>query len=266
MKKLLLLLLTVSVGYMSCSQTSGIKMMPVTTSSKSALKYYKDGMKYLTDVAVEKGLNQLGRALGEDSDFFMANYQVATIFYWNSSPRQFNYYANAAINCKTKLSPAEELLKSAITRLREDRNADVTEIGKKLVSMYPRDPDAYNDLIYFQSVTKDTTNLLETLNTAIKMVNDPASFYNQLGYIYMGLKEYVKAEASFNKYIEMDPENPNVYDSKGDYYMKIKDYRKAYESFMRAYSIDKSWGTDKADLAKQLYEKQEGRTLNIVPV
>jgi tetratricopeptide (TPR) repeat protein len=240
--------------------------MPVTTSSKSALKYYQDGMKYLTDVAVEKGLNQLGRALGEDPDFFMANYQVATIFYWNSSPRQFNYYANAAINCKAKLSPPEELLRGAITSLRENRNADVTEVGKKLVDMYPRDPDAYNDLIYFQSVIKDTTSLLITLNSAIKMVKDPSSFYNQLGYIYMGLKEYDKAEESFNKYIELDPENPNVYDSKGDYYMKIQDYRKAYESFMRAYSIDKSWGTDKADLAKQLYEKREGRSLNIVPV
>ena len=50
------------------------------------------------------------------------------------------------------------------------------------------------------------------------------------------------------------------------YYMQVKDYRKAYESYMRAYSIDKSWGTDKADQAKQLYEKQEGRSLNIVPV
>lgn len=251
---------------MSYSQTSGIKTMPVTTSSKSALKYYLEGVKSLNDVAVEKGLNLLGQALGDDPDFFMANYQVASLFYWNSSPRQFNFYANAAINCKAKLSPAEELLKSAITRLREDRSADVTEVGKKLVGMYPGDPNAYNDLIFFQSVIRDTTGLLETLNDAVKRVKEPASFYNQLGYIYMGQKQYNKAEEAFNKYIDLDPENPNVYDSKGDYYMQVKDYRKAYESYMRAYSIDKSWGTDKADQAKQLYEKQEGRSLNIVPV
>jgi tetratricopeptide (TPR) repeat protein len=266
MKKFYILFLVSLFGLMSYAQTSREKTMPVTTSSKSALEDYEQAVKALNDVAVEKALNLFGEALRKDPDFFMANYQLATILIWNSSTKNFNYYANAAINCKEKLSPAEDLLRDAITQLKQNKEADVTGIGRRLVEMYPKDINSYSDLLFFQTITRDTVAQLETLNKAISMVDDPATFYNQLGYIYMARKQYDKAEAAFDKYIELDPENPNVYDSKGDYYMSLKEYRRAYESYMKANSIDKSWGLEKAQDAKQQFEKKEGRSLNIIPL
>jgi Tfp pilus assembly protein PilF len=103
-----------------------------------------------------------------------------------------------------------------------------------------------------------------TLIGAIKIAANPATFYNQLGYAYLTLKQNDKAEEAFNKYIELDPKNPNVYDSKGDFFMYTKKFDKAYESYMIANSMDPSFSLEKAELAKQLYEKTEGKKLDII--
>jgi tetratricopeptide (TPR) repeat protein len=137
-------------------------------------------------------------------------------------------------------------------------------VGKKLVEMYPNDVNSFNNLFYFQSFINDTIGVVETLNKALKIAENPAPFYNQLGYAYMRLNQNDKAEAAFNKYIELAPKNPNVYDSKGDYYMYIKDYEKAYESYMKAFALDTAWSYDKAQKAKQLYEIKEGKKLEII--
>jgi tetratricopeptide (TPR) repeat protein len=183
----------------------------------------------------------------------------------NRDASNFDEYANAALNCKAKLSDAEELLKETLNSLKQG-HLNVTDFGKKLVDMYPNDPNAYNNLVSFQSIAGDTIGIVETINKAIKIAANPASFYNQLGYAYLTLKQNDKAEEAFDKYIQLDPKNPNVYDSKGDYYMVIKKYDKAYESYMIAYSMDPSFSHDKAELAKQLYERTEGKKLGIISI
>jgi len=237
--------------------------MPVTTNSKSALSYYNEAMKYYEDVKLKEALETFNKALSQDQDFFMVNYQLAFYYIMNRDGDNFARYADAAINCRAKLSDAEELLKEALTSLKQGL-PNVTDLGKKLVDMYPNDPNSYNSLVYFQSLQGDSTGMVVTLNEAIKIAPHPASFYNQLGYAYLTLKQNDKAEEAFNKYIELEPKNPNVYDSKGDFYIYIKKYDKAYESYMIANSMDPSFSHEKAELAKQLYEHTEGKTLDII--
>jgi tetratricopeptide (TPR) repeat protein len=256
-------MMLLSIGILTYSQSAKEKLMPATTNSTSALSLYNQAMKYFDDVNLDKALETFKKALNQDPDFFMANYQLAFYYYLNHVPDDFDKYADAAINCKAKLSDAEELLKNTMVRLKQGRT-NFVDVGEKLVEMYPNDPNSYNNLIYFQSLAGDSTGMVETLNKAIKVATNPASFYNQLGYAYLTLKQNDKAEEAFNKYIELEPKNPNVYDSKGDYYMYIKKYDKAYELYMKAYSMDPSFSHDKADIAKQLYERTEGRTLQVI--
>ena len=244
------------------SQSEKDKFMSVTCNSKSALSLYNQAMKYYDDVKLKEALETFKKALNQDQDFFMANYQLASYYLLNRSGDNFDEYADAAINCKAKLNDAEELLKEALVRLKQG-TINVTDLGKKLEEMYPNDPNSYNNLVSFQSLAGDSTGIVEILNKAVKIASNPASFYNQLGYAYLTLKESDKAEAAFDKYIELEPKNPNVYDSKGDYYMYIKKYDKAYESYMTAYSMDSSFSHEKAELAKQLYEQTEGKKLEI---
>jgi tetratricopeptide (TPR) repeat protein len=220
-------------------------------------------MKYFDEVKLDKALETFKQALDQDPDFFMANYQLAFYYLLNRAPDDFDEYADAAINCKTKLSDAEKLLKDALVKLKQG-HTDVIEAGKKLVEMYPNDPNSYNNLVYFQSLAGDSTGMVETLKKAIIIATDPAPFYNQLGYAYLTLKQSDQAEEAFDKYIKLEPKNPNVYDSKGDYFMYIKKYDKAYESYMKAYHMDTSFSHDKAEMAKQLYEQTEGKKLEII--
>jgi len=263
MKKLYMLMILLLTGTQLFSQPEKGALIPVTTNSKSALSYYNKAMKSFDDVKVKEALETFEKALGQDEDFFMANYQLAFYFILNQDGDNFDKYAKAAINCKAKLSDAEDLLKEAIVRLQQG-NTSLTDLGKKLVDLYPHDPNSYNNLISFQSLAGDSTGMVETLNKAIKIAAHPATFYNQLGYAYLTLKQTEKAEAAFNKYIELEPKNPNVYDSKGDYFMYIKKYDKAYESYMLANSMDPSFSHEKAELAKQLYERTEGKELKII--
>jgi Tfp pilus assembly protein PilF len=263
MKKYFLLMMLLSTGLLIYSQPEKGKAMPITTNSKTALSYYNQAMKYFDDVNLNKAIETFRKALNQDPDFFMANYQLALYYYLNQSGDNFDKYVKPAINCRAELSDAEELLKEAMVRLQQDRT-NVTDLGQKIVEMYPNDPTAYNNMVSFQSLAADTAGMVETLNKAIKIASNPASFYNQLGYAYLTLKQNDKAEEAFNKYIELDPRNPNVYDSKGDFYMYIKKFDKAYESYMIAYSMDPTFSHDKAELAKQLYERTEGKKLNII--
>jgi Tfp pilus assembly protein PilF len=263
MKKLTLFIILLSTGILANSQSAREKLMLVTTSSKSALSLYNEAMKYFDKVKLDKALETFNKALDQDHDFFMANYQLAFYYLLNRDPDKFRDYADAAVNCKAKLSDAEKLLKDVLVALKQGQT-NVTDTGRKLVDMYPNDPNAYNNLVYFQSLAGDSTGMVETLNKAIKAVPDPAPFYNQLGYAYLTLNQNDKAEDAFDKYIELDPKNPNVYDSKGDYFMYTKDYEKAYQSYMKAYTMDPSFSHDKAETAKQLYERTEGKKLEII--
>ncbi len=263
MKKFFQSIIFLSLGLLIYSQPVKEKLMPVTTNSKSAMSFYHQAMKYFDEVNLNKALETMNKALEQDPDFFMANYHMAFYFLLNRAPDDFARFADAAINCKAKLSDAEEQLKDALVSVKQGRT-EVTDVGKKLVQMYPNDPNAYNNLVYFQSLASDSIGLVETLNKAIKIAINPAPFYNQLGYAYLTLKQPDKAEEAFDKYIELEPKNPNVYDSKGDYYLFIRKFDEAYYSYMKAYSMDPSFSHDKAELAKKLYEQTEGKELNII--
>jgi tetratricopeptide (TPR) repeat protein len=263
MKKIFLLQMLLFSGLLIYSQPLKDKIMPVTTGSHSALSLYVKAKKYYDDVHLDKAIETFTKALDQDPDFFMANYQLALFYLLNKSEDDFNSYAKDAINCKEKLSDAENILKDVLISFSEG-HIDVTDLGKKLVAMYPDDPEAYNNLASFQSLVDNTQGMVETLEKAVKVASDPAPFYNQLGYAYLALKENDKAGEAFDKYIELDPGNPNVYDSKGDYYLYMKKYELAYNSYMKAYGMDHSFSRDKAEMARKLYEQSEGKSLNII--
>jgi Tfp pilus assembly protein PilF len=263
MKRLFLLVMLVSFGGLLFSQPVKEKRMPVTTSDKSALSLYKEGMKYFDDVKLDKAIATFKKALELDPDFFMINYNLAFYYLLNRDPDDFEKYGEAAINCKVKLTDGEEILKSVLVRLKNGQT-NSTDLGQKLVEMYPNDPGSYNNLINFQSLAGDSVSMIETIKKAITIAANPAPFYNQLGYAYLTMKQLEKAGEAFDKYIELDPKNPNVYDSKGDYYMFAKKYDKAYESYMKAYFMDSSISHDKAEMARQLFEQSEGKRLEII--
>ncbi len=240
------------LALLACNLKTGEKTMPITTSSEKARSLYNEAIAAQMNVNFPKFIDLSIQALKEDPDFFMANYELAITYLYFNNEDKFIEYARNAVNCKAKLSKGELLLKDAIGKLLENRKADVTEIGKKLVEMYPKGVDAYYTLAFFQIIISDIKGEISTLQDAVKIAEKPAPIYNMLGYGYMTLGQNEDAAAAFDKYIELAPNIPNSWDSKGDYYMHIKDYMKAYDSYMKAHSIDSGWSYDKALKAKAI--------------
>jgi len=258
MKRLFYFFLFIFLGVSAFSQNTQLKTMPITTTSEKARALNTEAMNAVyEDGDLQKFEKSAFDALKEDSDFFMVNYELAFAYFYFKNENKFKDYGNRAANCKTKLSKGELLLKEIILKLLENRNANVTELSKKLIDLYPDDIFAYYQLNLFQDLNNDNIGRVETLRNALQKPNMPAIFYNNLGYAYMKLGKNEEAGNAFDKYIELAPNVPNPYDSKGDYFMSTKNYRKAYESYMKAHEIDSSWSYKKAIYAKALADSLE---------
>ena len=242
-----------------CNQCAKENKMIVTTNSETAKTLYDEAMTASEDYYFSQFEKLALEALKEDSDFFMANYQLTVYYHYFKNEDKFKEYGEAAVNCKAKLSKGELLLKDAVSKLLEDSNADLTELGKQLIKMYPNDADAYTLLSWYQFMKEDDEGSLVTLKSILEITDKPAPVYNLLGYTYMRLENNEEAEIAFDKYIELAPNLPNPYDSKGDYFMKIGDYTNAYEMYMKALEIDSLWimSLNKATNAKAMADSLE---------
>lgn len=257
MKNLIFTLLITISGLLVSEQCLAGKKIPVTSASEKAKTLYNEAMIASEDVYFSKFLKLTNEAIKADPDFFMAYYQLAIANLYLNEEDKFKEYGEHAVNCKAKLSEGELLLKDAMAELLKNPKSDNTEIGKKLVKLYPDDVNAYMQLYFFQVIADDPEGQEATLKSALKNTDKPAPLYNLLGYTYMKLEKNEEAAKAFDKYIELRPTLPNPYDSKGDYYMKIKDYGKAYSSFMKAHEIDSLWSYKKALYAKTMADSLE---------
>lgn len=240
-----------------CNQCAKENKMIVTTNSETAITLYDKAMTAYEDIYLSKFRNLMLEALIEDSDFFMANYRLTIYYHFFKNEDKFKEYGEAAVNCKAKLSKGELLFKDVVSKLLMDSNADLTDLGKQLIKMYPNDVDAYYLLSIYQFMKEDAEGQLRTLKSMLEITDRPAPVYNMFGYAYMRLENNEEAEIAFDKYIELAPNIPNPYDSKGDYFMKIEDYTNAYDMYMKANEIDSLWGFKKAMKAKAIADSLE---------
>lgn len=254
MKKYLIILFVfmLAAGSWSVAQDETI---PITTSSEKASELYLQAIEALGNAEIDTAKQLLNEALKEDPDFFRANLTLALISLNPDNQGEFKEYAEKAINTKSDLSDGEMLIKKALTRLNENPQADVTDVGEELIELYPKDESVYNLQAMLQNLIKDYKGSEKTYSDLLKITRNPGPVYNQMGYTYMNMGNLEAAQKAFDQYIELVPNHPNPYDSKGDYYMVVKDYKNAYESYIKAHEINEAWSYEKALKAKELMEK-----------
>lgn len=244
--------------FSSDAQDKSKKMSP-TSSSEQAVELYYRCIEAAENAEISKSFRLMDKALEEDPDFFMVHFQRALFNLYFKNRADFKLYAEKALASDTPLNKAEQLLKDALSRLKENPGANLTNTGKKLVEMYPDDKNAYYLLAIFQEFNNDYKGAADTYEKGAKNVSNPAPFYNFLGYAYMHNDKMKKAEKAFNKYIELIPHHPNPYDSKGDYYMKKDEYRKASDSYLQAFALNSEWVQSyrKAEKAKKMMNEKK---------
>lgn len=253
-KTIFFFLLLLAMGFVSNAQNEKI---PVTSSSEKAIQLYFQAWSEMENAELAKAQQLLKNALGEDPDFFMGHFFLATNNLFTGNQDAFKAHAELALNSKAALSEGEMLLKTALRRLNENPQADITDVGENLVKMYPADEMAYFMLASFQGMANNPEGSAKTYTKLLEIAKNKGPVYNMLGYTYLRMNDYPAAEKAFDKYIELVPDHPNPYDSKGDYFMAVKDYKNAYNSFMKAHEMDESWSYNKAMQAKEEMDKEE---------
>ncbi len=231
------------------------KIMPVTASSQQAVEYLRQAQAFLVDGEVVKGSTLLHKAITADPDFFMGNFQLALTYYLFGDETKFLSYCEQAFQGQTALSPGENILKSILSRLYKNPDADVTDLSSKLINMYPNDRSAYYLHATFQRVNGNYPGALQTYQKLLTIVNNPGPVYHFIGYTEMSLEQWAEAKKAFEQYILSEPDHPNPYDCMGDFYMAQNDYAQAYTYYMKAHTVDNNWGYDKAMKAKEKLEK-----------
>jgi len=252
--------LTLVLGFSSllifgCTKEKPALMMPVTTKSELALKYYEAGMVAYDQIKYSLGWHSMEIAVGQDPDFFMAYFWMYLM-----SSSDSNKIFEKAMKTEASLNPAEEEVKVSLKYLVDGQKEKVEEHLGKVIDMYPSDPWAHKMLYQIQYFYfKDVEGAIASLIRAIKECPDYPWAYNLLGYAYLEQEDYVNAEKAYDNYIKVAPDQANPYDSKGDYFMAIKEYENAYNSYMKAYEIDPEYfdvSKKKAEKAKMMLEKE----------
>jgi len=202
-----------------------------------------------------KASELLDKAIEVDPNFFMPHFNIAM----NNLPNNeenFKKFANKAVSINAKLSDAEDIFKQILERWLKDKKSDVTDLGAKLIELYPKDAYAYIYQSFFNIGQGKPEEAITNLKEAIALVDYKAPYYNLLGYNYLATNKMKEAEKAFDKYIELEPNEANPYDSKGDYFMAVKNYKAAHENFMKAYKIDTNFKASlkKANKAKMMLD------------
>jgi Tfp pilus assembly protein PilF len=244
-------LLLIVVMIASCKTELRDEAMQATSNSKKAKELYKDAYQLAYGILeLDKAVSIYEQAIKEDSNFFMAYYQLATYHLFHQDNDEFIKTAESAIRCDIKLSEGEKVQKSILETWLNNREGDASELGKKLIKLYPNDPDSYLNLGYIYYINKDYSKAIEVFKKSISM-EDIGELYCgpklaivpicMLGYSYLVSDQLDNAKESFDEYISQFPNEQNPYDCKADYFLAIKDYESAYHSYMTAYNLDTTY-------------------------
>jgi tetratricopeptide (TPR) repeat protein len=225
--------------------------MKATSDSEKAIELYKSAYELAYGVLeLDKAVSIYEKAIQEDSNFFMAYYQLATYHLFHKNNDEFLKTAKAAIDCDIKFSEGEKVQKKILEMWLNDRASNAPELGKQLIELYPNDPDSYLNLGYIYYLNKDYSNAIDIFEKSISMENIGELYCGpklaivpicMLGYSYLVSGQLDKAKESFDKYISQFPEEQNPYDCKADYFMAVQDYENAYDSYIKAYNIDTTY-------------------------
>jgi len=232
----------------SCSQDEAVKVMPVTTDSELALKFYETGMLAFDQVKLELAFHNLELAVREDPNFFMAYFWL-----YFMSGNGSKKIANEALMAESDLNEGEKQIKTAFKYLLDGQDEKVVEHIQMAIDLYPYDPHVHKILYILQfQYIKDVQSAVESCQRAIEACPEYALAYNQLGYAFMDLDRFDEAEKAFDNYIRLSPNTANPYDSKGDFYMATRQFDLAYQSYMKAYEIDPTFSVSQKKALKAI--------------
>jgi tetratricopeptide (TPR) repeat protein len=211
------------------------KEVPITTSSKEALKFFLDGMDRLENSEAVAATSLFDKAIQKDPNFALA------YLYRAQSGGGYNVFRqnlDKAISLAEKVSDGEKLEILYYQAYADGNGQKQKELLDKLLASFPSDKRVQLDAgQYFYNIN-DFSNSLKYLLKAVELDKNLSSAYNLIGYCQSSLNNYPEAEKAFQTYIKLIPNRGNPYDSYAEFLLKIGKYDESIAQYKIAVEKD----------------------------
>lgn len=229
------ILLVAAIVLVSCEppqeEPEAATEIPVTTSSKKALKYFHQGRELADKIRFTEARDYFLRAIDEDPQFAMAYLYLAN----NAvSAKEFFSSLKKAVFLADEVSEGERhwiLARDAGNRGKPDSQKGHLEA---LIDLYPNDERGHNLLGVYYFGRQEYDEAIQHFEKATAINPDFSQAFNMLGYAQRARGDYESAEQAFQKYIELIPDEANPYDSYAELLMKVGRFDESIENYRKA--------------------------------
>lgn len=210
--------------------------MPVTTSSKEALKLFMTARDKIENIEFNAAIELLDKSIEKDPNFALA------YVYRSMAGGGFNAawpHLQKAIKLVEKVTPGEKAFIMYNKAASENDGRNQIKYLNQLLEMYPKDKriQSLAGIYYYSS--GDYERSIKYLKESINIDNKYAPAYNMVGYAHSALNQLPEADTAFKKYINLIPDNPNPYDSYAEFLMKTGRYDESIENYLKSFNKDK---------------------------
>jgi tetratricopeptide (TPR) repeat protein len=209
--------------------------IPATTTSEEARDHYLIGRDLMDKLRVADARRHLLQAVGRDSAFALAHYELAL-----SEPTQrgFLEHLTRAVDLSETASEGERLVIRALHAGANAKPAEQLRLTEELADAYPLDPRAHFLLGFSQAGQQDFEAAIQSFTRATELDPEFSPAWNALGYAYRPLGRYAEAERAFKRYIALLPREPNPYDSYAELLLKVGRHDESIAMYRKALEAD----------------------------
>lgn len=211
------------------------KEVPVTTTSKEALKFFLDGRDKFENNEFNAAASLFDKAIQTDPNFAIA------YLYRAQSGGGYNVYRqnlNKAISLIGKVSEGEKLEIQYNQAYADGNGQKQKELFDKLLAAFPSDKRVQAGAGMYYFGINDFSTALKHFSKAAELDKNYSSTYNMIGYCQSALNNYQEAEKAFQTYIKLVPDRGNPYDSYGELLLKMGKYDESIAQYKKAFEKD----------------------------
>jgi tetratricopeptide (TPR) repeat protein len=211
------------------------KEIPVTTSSKEALKLFLDGRNKYENIEFLAAIPFFEKAIQIDANFALAYLYRAQSGGGNTIFRQ---NLDKAVALANKVSDGEKYMILNVQASADGNGQKEKESREWLLKNFPSDKRVQLMAGYYYFNIGDNANALVYFTKAIELDKNFPLPYNIIGYCQSALNNYQEAEKAFQTYIKLIPNNGNPYDSYGELLLKMGKFDESIIQYKKAVEKD----------------------------
>jgi len=209
--------------------------MPITTSSKAALKEYLIGRDLNEKLRGGEARAHFQKAVELDPKFALA---YLGVFGTTDGPTERFAIFRKAMELVDGVSETEANMIRAVDAAVNSRPDEQRRLFEANAKAFPDDERAHSMLGNYYFNTQDWEAAIGEYRRALAIDPKFSPPYNQLGYALRFLNRDAEAEVAFTTYTELIPDEPNPYDSRAELLLHLGRYREAIDGYKTALDLN----------------------------